>query len=130
MNNRFVKNNIGLVAVTSICLLIALVELGFVVVDSLGMYANIKTVKDLSDKIRSVTRKRPVPVEGNKAPISADIKVYEDATRELYKMFGRPLTSRSSRFARACGSRTSASTKTTRPSPGSSIVSAAGRWRS
>ena len=98
MNNRFVKNNIGLVAVTSICLLIAVIELGFVVVYSLSMYANITTVKDLSNKIRTITRKRPVPVPGNKAPIEADIKVYEDASNALFKMFGRPLTPAVARF--------------------------------
>lgn len=91
MNNRFVKNNIGLLAVVTVCSLVALVALVFVIIYSMEMYTNIQNVKALSNEIRAITNKRPVPVAANKPLIEADIKVYEKANAELQRYFGHPL---------------------------------------
>ena len=98
MNSRFIKNNSGLVVITSVCLVIAVIELGVVAVHSIQMYNNIQVVKDLSNKIRTITKKRPVPVEGNKAPIEEDIRIYEAAVQKLYMKFGRPTVPAVERF--------------------------------
>ena len=81
----------GLLAVTGVCALVALVGLVFLVIYSIQMDANMSKVKELSGKIATINKKRPVPVEGNKKPIQEDIEVYENASRELQKLFGRPL---------------------------------------
>lgn len=98
MNNRFVKNNMGLLAVTGVCALIALVGLVFLVIYSIQMEANMSRVKELSGKIATINKKRPVPVEGNKKPIQEDIEVYENASRRLQTLFGRPLAPATERF--------------------------------
>ena len=48
MNNRFVKNNIGLLIVTGLCAVVALVVLVFVIIYSIDMYDNIQKLSDLS----------------------------------------------------------------------------------
>ena len=98
MNNRFVKNNIGLLVVTGVCALLALVGLVFVVIYGLQMHQNITKVKEVSDKIRAVNNKRPRPVEANKKPISEDVAVYENAAKDLQKFFGYPLERAKERF--------------------------------
>ena len=92
MKSKFIKNNIGLVVVVSICLVVAVLELGFISAQSLQFYKYSKRVKDLGKKIRKITNERPVANEDNRKPIEEDIAVYKKACDELYKQFGRPLT--------------------------------------
>ena len=98
MNNRFVKNNIGLLVVTGVCALLALGGLVFVVIYGIQMHQNITKVREVSDKIRAINTKRPVPVEENKKPISDDLAVYQNAVKGLQKYFGFPLESAKGRF--------------------------------
>lgn len=98
MNNRFVKNNIGLLVVTGLCALVALVVLVFVIIYTIEMYDNIRKLGDLRGKISEINTKRPVPVEENKQPISDDIAVYKTAAAKLHKLFGRPLAPAVDRF--------------------------------
>jgi len=98
VNNRFVKNNIGLLIVTGLCALVALVVLVFVIIYSIDMYDNIQKLGELRGKISAINTKRPVPVEENKQPIRDDIEVYRNASRKLHKLFGRPLAPAVDRF--------------------------------
>lgn len=98
MNNRFVKNNIGLLIVTGLCAVVALVVLVFVIIYSIDMYDNIQKLGELRGKISAINTKRPVPVEENKQPIRDDIEVYRSASGKLYKLFGRPLEPAVGRF--------------------------------
>ena len=91
MNNRFVKNNIGLLAVTSICSLVALVVLVFVIIESIQMGQNSAKVKLMRDKIQEIIKQNPAPVEGNKPLIKQDIEVYRRAAAELQSHFGTPM---------------------------------------
>ena len=98
MNNRFVKNNIGLLVVTGVCAVLALVGLVFVFIYGIQMHQNITKVREVSDKIRAINTKRPVPVEENKKPISDDVAVYEKASKNLQEFFGHPLDPAKARF--------------------------------
>ena len=98
MNNRFVKNNIGLLIVIGLCAVVALVVLVFVIIYSIGMYDNIQKLSDLRGKISAINTKRPVPVEENKQPIRDDIEVYRNASRKLHQLFGHPLDPAVARF--------------------------------
>ena len=98
MNNRFVKNNIGLLIVTGLCAVVALVVLVFVIIYSIDMYDNIQKLGVLRGKISDINTKRPVPVEENKQPIRDDIEVYRSASKKLHKLFGRPLEPAVGRF--------------------------------
>ena len=98
MNNRFVKNNIGLLIVTGLCAVVALVVLVFVIIYSIDMYDNIQKLSELRGKISDINTKRPVPVEENKQPIRDDIEVYRNASRKLHKLFGHPLEPAVARF--------------------------------
>ena len=98
MNNRFVKNNIGLLIVTGLCAVVALVVLVFVIIYSIDMYDNIQKLGELRGKISAINTKRPVPVEENKQPIRDDIEVYRNASQKLHKLFGRPLAPAVDRF--------------------------------
>jgi len=91
VNNRFVKNNIGLLAVTSVCSLIALVVLIFVIIESIEMGKNSAKVKEMRDKIQEIIKQNPAPVEGNKPLIKQDIEIYRRAAAELQSHFGTPL---------------------------------------
>ena len=91
MNNRFVKNNIGLLAVTSVCSLVALVVLVFVIIESIQMGQNSAKVKVMRDKIQEIIKQNPAPVEGNKPLIKQDIEVYRRAAAELQSHFGTPM---------------------------------------
>ena len=91
MNNRFVKNNIGLLAVTTVCSLVALVVLVFVIIEGLEMSKNSAKVKAMRDEIQKIIKQNPAPVEGNKPLIEQDIAVYRRAAAELQAHFGHPL---------------------------------------
>ena len=98
VNSRFVKNNIGLLGVIGACALLALVGLVFVIMYAMQMSDNSQKVKEVSEKIRKINTQRPAPVAGNMQPISDDIAVYENATRELNTYFGRPLAPATEKF--------------------------------
>ena len=81
----------GLLGVTGVCALCALVGLVFVVIYAIQMNRNIKNVREISDKIRAINNKRPVPVEENKKPIDEDVAVYAKSVAEIREYFGHPL---------------------------------------
>ncbi len=91
VNNRFVKNNIGLLAVTTICSLVALVVLIFVIIEGIEMSKNSAKVKAMRDEIQKIIKQNPAPVEGNKPLLEQDIAVYRRAAAELQAHFGHPL---------------------------------------
>lgn|GEM_PF-1453668 len=91
VNNRFVKNNIGLLAVTTVCSLIALVVLVFVIIEGIEMSKNSAKVKAMRDEIQKIIKQNPAPVEGNKPLLEQDIAVYRRAASELQAHFGHPL---------------------------------------
>ena len=82
----------GLLGVTGVSALCALVGLVFVVIYAIQMNGNIKNVREVSDKIRAINNKRPVPVEENKKPIGDDVAVYDKAVQDIRGYFGHPLT--------------------------------------
>lgn len=98
VNNRFVKNNIGLLIVTGLCAVVALVVLVFVIIFAIEMKDNHDKLEELKGKINEINNKRPVPVEENKQPIRDDIEVYKNASGKLYKLFGHPLAPAVDRF--------------------------------
>ena len=81
----------SLLVVTGVCALCALVGLVFVVIYAIQMDGNIKNVREVSDKIRAINNKRPVPVEDNKKPIGEDVAVYDKAVGDIRGYFGHPL---------------------------------------
>ena len=91
VNNRFVKNNIGLLAVTTVCSLVALVVLVFVIIEGINMGNNSAKVKAMRDEIQKIIKQNPAPVEGNKPLLEQDIAVYRRAAAELQAHFGHPL---------------------------------------
>jgi len=88
----------GLLVVTGLCALVAVVGLVFLIIFIFQWDTNFSKVKQLSGKINAINNKRPVPVEENKQPIKEDIEVYEKASRTLQQLFGRPLAPATASF--------------------------------
>ena len=91
VNNRFIKNNFGLLAVVSACSLVALGLLVFTLIEYVKMYGYITKVEDFRRQIGDIIKKTPAPVEGNKALLQQDINLYQRVAADLRSRFGRPM---------------------------------------
>ena len=98
MNNRFLKNNFGLLAALSACSLVALGLLVFTLLEYVQMYGYITKVEDLRKQIDKIIRQRPAPVDGNKPLLQQDIDLYHKVAADLRTRFGHPMQPALDRF--------------------------------
>ena len=91
MNKRFVKNNIGLLVVVSVCAAIAAGLLIFTLVQYVLMYERISKIEKLRKEIDKISNQKPAPVAGNRPRLEHNIKLYKDITKQLQAHFGHPM---------------------------------------
>jgi hypothetical protein len=96
--NRFVKQNLLLIAVMSISSVIILALLIYSGIVYFQMSRCISETEELRTKISSLIRNTPAPVDGNKPLINQDIVLYTKLNGELSKTIGRPYQHAAERF--------------------------------
>ncbi len=89
--NRLIKHNILLILVVSLSVIAACVLLVWIAMEHSEMSGYMKETDTLRTKIKELIEKTPAPVEGNKAPIQFNTRLYARAADELEKHFGHPL---------------------------------------
>ena len=91
MNKRFVKNNIGLLLVVSVCAVIAAGLLIFTLIEYVRMYDYISQIEDFRKQVEKIIKQKPAPVDGNRELLQHDIDLYRKVAKELQMHFGHPL---------------------------------------
>ena len=91
MNKRFVKNNIGLLLVVSVCAVIAAGLLIFTLIEYVRMYDYISKIEDFRKQIEKIIKQKPAPVDGNRALLQHDIDLYSKVAKQLQMHFGHPM---------------------------------------
>ena len=91
MNKRFVKNNIGLLAVVSVCAVIAAGLLIFTLIEYVQMYDYISKIEGFRQQIEKIIKQKPAPVDDNRALLQHDIDLYTKVAKELQRHFGHPM---------------------------------------
>ena len=87
--NRFVKDNLVLFIVMGCTVIGALVLLTFAVMGHSQMFRYHAEVKELERQIEELNTRKPVPVKGNIAPITARTEYFRSKTAELLPHFGQ-----------------------------------------
>ena len=96
--NRFVKQNLLLITVMSISSVIILALLVYSAIVYFQMSQCISETDSLRQKIATLIRHTPAPVDENKPLISQDIALYTKLHSELSKTIGRPYQPAADRF--------------------------------
>ena len=96
--NRFVKQNLLLITVMSIASVIILALLVYSAIVYFQMSQCISETDSLRQKIATLIRHTPAPVDDNKPLISQDIALYTKLNGELSKTIGRPYQPAADRF--------------------------------
>ena len=91
MNKRFVKNNIGLLAVVSVCAVIAAGLLIFTLIEYVQMYDYITKIEDFRKQVEKIIKQKPAPVDDNRPLLQHDIDLYRKVAKELQQHFGHPM---------------------------------------
>ncbi len=89
--NRFVKNNLILLAVISLSVIVALGLLVMTIIEHAQMRNYSQQVTKLRDDIKNLVSKKPAPVDGNKPLIQEDITNYTKAAKAMERKFEDPL---------------------------------------
>ena len=96
--NRFVKQNLLLITVMSSASVIILALLVYSAIVYFQMSQCISETDSLRQKIATLIRHTPAPVDDNKPLISQDIALYTKLNGELSKTIGRPYQPAADRF--------------------------------
>ena len=96
--NRFVKQNLLLITVMSIASVVILALLIYSAIVYFQMSQCISETDSLRQKIATLIRHTPAPVDENKPLISQDIALYTKLNGELSKTIGRPYQPAADRF--------------------------------
>ena len=96
--NRFVKQNLLLITVMSISSVIILALLVYSAIVYFQMSKCISETDTLRQKIATLIRHTPAPVDENKPLINQDIALYTKLHGELSKTIGRPYQPAADRF--------------------------------
>ena len=91
MNKRFVKNNFGLLAVVSVCAVIAAGLLIFTLIEYVQMYDYITRIEGFRTQVEKIIKQKPAPVDDNRALLLHDINLYTKVAKELQQHFGHPM---------------------------------------
>ena len=91
MDKRFVKNNFGLLAVVSVCSVIAAGLLIFTLIEYVQMYDYISKIEDFRKQVEKIIKQKPAPVDGNRELLQQDIDLYSKVAKELQQFFGHPM---------------------------------------
>lgn len=90
--NRFVKKNMTLIVVISLCLVAAVLLLVWIAIEHSRMTAYINQVNKLREEIGGLVAKKPAPVDENKPRIQQDIDTYSKAADTMERLFQDPLS--------------------------------------
>ena len=89
--NRFVKNNMLLIAVFVISGVAAVALMIYALIEYVQMAQQIGKIDELRSQIETIGKQTPRPVDENKPRLEADIKLYEKSAADLRSHFGRPM---------------------------------------
>ena len=84
MNKRFVKNNIGLLAVVSVCAVVATGLLIFTLIEYVQMYVCISKIEDFRKQVGEIIAQKPAPVDDNR-PLLNQYKTMRTLSNYLKK---------------------------------------------
>ncbi len=87
--NRFVKDNLVLFIVMGSTIIGAIVLLTFAVLAHAQMFNYYEEANSLKSAIESLNAKKPAPVQGNIAPMTATIEFVKGKTAEVLPYFGQ-----------------------------------------
>ena len=98
--NRFVKNNIFLVISIAATSVVALGLLVYGVIEWVRISGLMEETESLRNKIDSIIKARPAPVDANKPLIKQDTEFYAKLYKEITPAFNSPMKEASADFLR------------------------------
>ena len=89
--NRFIKQNRFLAMVLLVCVVAAVLLLGYVIVELVRYAKSTSETEELTAAIEKLNKAKVAPVKGNEEPIKQDTELYAKLVREMGPLFGQHL---------------------------------------